>query len=194
MVNKSKVELLVSFPISNTSVTHNFIIPSAQVKTVGAIPYTLSHTPLSVCLGIQLVLTSKYIHNPNIFQWSYCYQLGAWQPNLKQTPDSRFDPISCSFFLLTHGHIYVHWCLSGQQHCRHLMLSQEIESNSKGLGNLRGDHHESRSRVPWSKLEYDPGESTQSRDGSWMAHTRSSAEVDAEINDTTHFSAPFFLP
>ena len=67
MVNKSKVELLVSFPISNTSVTHNFIIPSAQVKTVGAIPYTLSHTPLSVCLGIQLVLTSSISIIPTSF-------------------------------------------------------------------------------------------------------------------------------
>lgn len=72
-VTSPKLNSCSSFPISNISVTGNSIIPAAQAKNIGVIPYTLSHTPYPVCLKIQLVLTSKYIHNPNIFQRSYCY-------------------------------------------------------------------------------------------------------------------------
>ena len=67
----SKIEFLIFAPSLQRLSNRELHYSGYSGQIVGVIPYTSSHTSYPICLEIQLALTSEYIHNPNIFRYSY---------------------------------------------------------------------------------------------------------------------------
>lgn len=67
----SKIEFLTFAPSLQHPSNRELHYSGYSGQMVGVIPYTSSHTSYPICLEIQLALTSQYIHNPNIFQYSH---------------------------------------------------------------------------------------------------------------------------